>query len=247
MITRVKKNELEILRQGGKILMAITAELCHLVRPGLKTKKLEEKFLQLTQEAGAEPAFLGYRNYPHAICVSINEELVHTPPGERIIKEGDIVSIDCGLKFKGWCTDISRTIAVGNVSAQTHKLLAVTRQALDYGIEQALAGNKIGDISATIQKFVESQDFSVVRKLVGHGIGREVHEDPPIPNFGKADTGLTLEEGMVLALEPMVNMGSPEVIFNEQEWTVRTKDGKLCAHFEDTIVVTKSMPIILTR
>lgn len=240
-ITIKNSEEIEKLRQGGKILAQILKKVLAKVSPGVTTKKLDELARELMKEYHVEPSFLGFGQppYPAVLCTSINEELVHCIPSDREIKEGDIVSLDLGIWHKGLCTDMARTVAVGKIPKETKKLIKVTRKALEIAKDQIKPGKTIGDLGWAVQTYVEKHGFSVVRKLVGHGVGYKVHESPRIPNFGHPGEGEKFIEGMVLALEPMVNMGNYEIDVAANQWNIFTKDGSLSAHFEDTIVVTK--------
>lgn len=239
--------DIAALRQSGTLLAKIMRVLLAHVKSGITTQALDDLFRAEVGRVGGESAFLGYRGYKKAICTSVNDEVVHTLPSARVLRSGDVLSIDCGLRFQGWCTDITRTVGVGTMAPKAQRLIMVTQQALAIGTAQAVAGHTTGDIGAAIQQYVEQAGFSVVRKLVGHGIGREVHEEPALPNFGQAGAGVKLKLGMVLALEPMVNLGDSDVIFDRDGWTVRTADGTLSAHFEDTILVTGGQPEVLTK
>jgi len=257
MITRKSPNEIEVLRTGGKILAEILAELVRQAKPGVKTILLDELAEKLIIEKGGVPSFKNYRSdpdeipFPGTICASINNQLVHTPPGVYELQNGDIFTIDIGMKYPakdGYFTDMATTIPIGRIPALTRKLLKVTEKSLALGISQIRAGNHLSDISKTIQKYVEAQGFSVVRQLVGHGVGYKVHEEPRIPNyFDSKYKDIRLESGMVLAIEPMVNIGAPEIIFSPNSWAVVTADGSLCAHFEHTVVVTENGHDIITK
>lgn len=239
--------EIKKMREGGKKLAMIMKELEKMVKPGAKGDFLEKKAEELAFKMGGKPSFKGYKGFPSGLCFSINEEIVHAPPRGRILKKGDIVSLDFGLFYKGCYTDKAITCPVGRISSRARKLIQVTKKALDIGIVQARAGNYIGDISSAIQRYVESKGMSVVRELVGHGVGREVHEPPYIPNFGKEGVGPMIEEGMTFAIEPMVNLGDWKVELLADGWTFVTKDRSLSCHFEDTVLVTKKSAEILTR
>lgn len=240
--------ELDLMRQSGAILAECLAEVLSQVEPGISTNDLDRFFMKAINKIdGVEPLFLGYHNYPKAICTSVNDEVVHGIPTDRILQDGDIIGIDCGVKYQGYCADMARTVVVGEVLPETQKLLSITEEAKAIGIKQMQPGNTIGDVGSAIQEFVESKGYSVVRVLVGHGIGTEMHEDPALPNYGKAGTGVTLEPGMVLAIEPMVNIGGPEVEVLDDGWTVITTDGSLSAHFEDTVAITEQGPEVLTK
>jgi methionyl aminopeptidase len=219
-----------------------------LIRAGVSTQELDDFAERRIRQLDARPAFKGYRGYPASICASINNEVVHgIPSKDKILKEGDIISIDLGVEYKGYYGDIAYTFAVGKVSSSAQRLMEVTRSALYEGIRKAIAGNRIGDISYAIQSYVESRGYSVVRRFVGHGIGRAMHEEPEIPNFGLPGIGPILRNGMVLAIEPMVNEGDFRVEILEDGWTAVTKDGKLSAHFEHTVLINGEEPEILTE
>jgi len=241
------KEEIRIMASAGKILARIAQDLKRNIKAGISTQELDDLTEGLLRREGVVSAFKGYRGYPANICVSINEEVVHGIPGERKIKPGDIVSIDLGIEKGGYCSDMAFTLSVGDVSTNLKKLIEVTKKALDLGIKQARVNNRLLDISYAIQNYVESKGFSVVRDFVGHGIGRKMHEDPEVPNFGKPHTGPQLREGLVLAIETMVNMGSWEVDIQDNGWTAVTKDGLPSAHFEHTVAITDSGPEILTQ
>lgn len=248
--------EIALIREGGKILAQILDELGKAVRPGMKTIELDRLAESLVLKYGVVAAFKNYKpdfnrrdqdGYPASVCVSVNEEVVHGIPGNRILKEGDIVSLDMGILHKGYFTDAAITVGVGKISPEAQKLIDVTKKSLELGIAQAKAGKHLGDIGAAIQRYVELNEFSVVRDLVGHGVGKYIHEEPEIPNFGKPGTGLGLQEGMVLAFEPMVNAGSYKVKLLSDGWTFVTQDKKYSAHFEHTVAVMKNGAEIMTR
>jgi methionyl aminopeptidase len=240
--------EIEKMRRSGRIVRQVLEELRAMVRPGLSTMDLERAAEAKIQELGAKPAFKGYIDYPCVLCTSVNQEIVHGIPSEkRVLKEGDIVSIDCGVVLDGYYGDAAITVPVGDgVDAETRKLLAVTEASLYRAIEQARVGNTVGDVGAAVQQYVEAEGFSVVREFVGHGIGRQLHEEPQVPNYGVAGQGPRLREGMVLAIEPMVNAGRPETRVLDDKWTAVTADGSISAHFEHCVAVTKDGPVILT-
>lgn len=239
-------NKLTAMRQGGKILATILLEIKKSVKPGTKTFEMNDLANRLCLKHGVKPSFLGYGGYPASLCVSINNEIVHGIPGDRIINDGDIVSIDFGIELNGFHTDSAISFGVGNISAEAHRLLTVTEKALMLGIEKARSGNHIGEIGSVVQKHVESNGFSVVRTLVGHAIGASVHEEPYIPNFGKQNEGPKIKEDTALAIEPMVTVGSYEVVLDKDGWTYKTEDGSLAAHFEHTVWVHPDGPEILT-
>lgn len=247
MITVKSESELKLMRVSGRVVGQALLELQKLIRPGITTLELDKFAYSFFKKKDCVPAFLGYHGYPGTICSSINEQVVHGIPSKRTLKEGDIVGIDIGAFYKGYCGDSARTFPVGKVSNEVNKLLEVTFRALDVGIEQCQVGNRISDIGHAIQKYVEMNGFSVVKDYVGHGIGSAMHEEPQVPNYGSSHQGPQILEGMCLALEPMVNMGMDDVVVLEDGWTVVTKDGKFSAHFEDTIAIGAKGPENLTR
>jgi methionyl aminopeptidase len=246
MIIIKNSTELDAMRRVARMTARVRNEIAAMVRPGLTTLDLGNAALELIRQLGGVSAFYGYHGFPGQICVSVNEEVVHGIPGPRIIREGDIVSIDTGVTFGGFIGDTAVTVATGEISAEKKKLLEVTQAALAAGISKAVAGNRLGDISHAIQEVVEAAGFSIVREFVGHGIGRTMHEDPQIPNFGKPGRGPKLKAGMTLAIEPMVNIGGRKVEVQDDEWTVVTCDGSASAHFEHTVAVGVTAPEILT-
>lgn len=238
--------EIELMVEGGQRLAVIRDRLADFVKAGVTTGQIEELAVKLIAESGGQSSFKGFHGYPAVSCISVNDEVVHGIPGPRLIKPGDVVGIDVGLKYKEFCTDTAVSVALAPVDPKVIELLTVTKEALAAGIEAAVVGNKIGDISAAIAAVINRHGFGIVRDLTGHGIGRSPHEDPPIPNFGKAGTGPVLEEGMVLAIEPMVTLGSGQVKQLDDGWTIVTFDGSNAAHFEHTIAVSVKGPKILT-
>jgi methionyl aminopeptidase len=248
-IVRKSPAEIERMRRSGQIVRQVLNHLKGIVAPGVSTMDLEKAAEKLILELGAKPAFKGYFGYPCVLCTSVNEEIVHGIPSEkRVVKNGDIVSIDCGVVFDGFYGDAAITVPVGDaISAELKKLLEVTETSLYKGIEQVKIGNTIGHVGSAIQKHVEAAGFSVVREFVGHGIGTKLHEAPQIPNYGKKGQGAELSEGMVLAIEPMVNSGGPETRVLSDKWTAVTLDGSYSAHFEHCVAVTKQGPVILTQ
>lgn len=243
----IKSNrEIELMRKAGEIVAIVLDILKKRIKPGIITEELDTIAIEELNRQGAKSSFKGYRGYPAHLCVSVNDELVHGIPGKRVLKEGDIVTIDFGAVYNGFHGDAARTIAVGEISDTAKKLIDTTDNALMVGIESARNGARLGDVSYAIQSFVEANGFSVVRDYAGHGIGRQMHEDPQIPNYGKPGQGPVLKKGMALALEPMVTQGDWHTKVGRDEWTVSTMDGSLCAHFEDTIVVTEGKAEILT-
>lgn len=241
------EKEIEWMRQGGKILARILNALEEKTKPGVSTSDLDRFAENLAKKFGAKPSFKGYQNYPASLCVSVNNEVVHGFPRKRVLEEGDIVGLDFGLLYKGYYTDMARTVKVGKISSLARRLISVTKKSLDLGIAQVRPGNRIGDISFAIQNYVESNGFSVVRDLVGHGVGEKVHEPPQVPNFGEKGKGVKLVKGMTLAIEPMVNAGRPEIKLLPDGWTFVTSDGSLSSHFEHTVAVTKNGFEILTK
>lgn len=246
MIYLKSKSEVDKIRRSGRIVAELLNLLEKQIRPGITTKELDKFAEEFIISHGAKPSFKGYYGYPGSLCTSINEEVVHGIPGDRILKEGDIISIDCGVFYEGFHSDAARTFAVGHISEEAKRLIDITEKSFYEGIKYARAGNRIGDISNAIQTFVESNGYSVVRDYVGHGIGKELHEEPPVPNYGKAGRGPKLAVGMVLAIEPMVNMGTFAVIELDDGWTVVTADKKLSAHYENTIAILENGPELLT-
>ena len=246
MIILKTPQEIAMMREGNRILALLFENLTPLVQPGITTAELDKEAELFIHSHGALPAFKGYRGYPATLCTSINDEVIHGIPGPRTLKAGDIISIDVGAFHDGFYSDAAKTFTVGKVSKKAQRLMDVTEKALHEGISQAVTGNHLYDISAAIQMVVESAGFSVVREFVGHGIGRALHEDPQIPNFGKRGTGLPLQEGMTFAIEPMVNEGSWKVHIRDDGWTAVTADGSLSAHFEHSIAITASGPMILS-
>jgi methionyl aminopeptidase len=241
------QSEIEKLRRVNQLVARILAELRRTVAPGVTTQDLDVLAERRVREAGAEPAFKGYHGYPATVCASVNEQVVHGIPSARALIEGDIISLDMGVKLNGFFGDSAVTVPVGRVSADVLKLLRVTQEALQKGIEQVRLGGRVSDIGHAVQHHVEANGFSVVREFVGHGIGSALHEEPQIANYGEPGRGPRLAEGMVLAIEPMVNMGRPAVRVLADGWTAVTRDGSLSAHFEHTVAVTKRGPLVLTQ
>jgi methionyl aminopeptidase len=254
MIIIKTPEEIEIIREGGKRLATVLYKVKEMVKPGISTWELDKYAEKLIKEMGDYPASLHYlpegadSPYPASLCVSVNNEVVHgIPKKEKILQEGDIVSLDLLLKHKNLFTDMAITVSVGEVSGASKKLLEVTEKALQVGINAAQVGNKIGDIGHAIESFVRPHRYGIVEILSGHGVGRAIHEDPYVPNFGKANTGAKLVPGMIIAIEPMLNNGTKNVVLDEDGWTFRTADGKKSAHFEHTILITEGEPEILTK
>ncbi|MBI2967898.1 MAG: type I methionyl aminopeptidase [Bacteroidetes bacterium] len=238
--------EISLIRQSCLLVEKTLAELALHIRPGITTIELDRIADEFIRANNAIPAFKGYRKFPKSVCISVNDEVVHGIPGERIIAEGDIVSVDCGVLMNGFFGDSAFTFPVGDISEEIAALLRVTRESLDLAIQSAVAGNRVGDISFAVQSHVEKNGYSAVRDLVGHGVGKNLHERPDIPNYGKRGNGPALKEGMVIAIEPMINMGEYNVYTKKDKWTVVAKDGKPSAHYEHTVVVRKGKAEILT-
>jgi methionyl aminopeptidase len=252
VITIKTPPEIEVMRAANRIVAEVLAEVCKHVRPGVTTADLDRVAEVLTRRHGATPAFKGYtvagRVFPCSICISINDEVVHgIPSSRRVLHAGDIVGLDFGVQYQGFYGDSAVTAAVGTIDAESERLLRATREALWAGIEQVRAGTRLGEVSAAIQERAERDGFAVVREFVGHGIGRRLHEEPQVPNYGMRDRGVRLREGMVLAIEPMVNAGGPEVRVTDDGWTAVTADGRRSAHFEHSVAVTSNGPDVLSR
>jgi methionyl aminopeptidase len=248
VITIKSDEEVKIMREAGRVVGQTLVLLSEAVRPGLVVRELDKIVRKEYARRGVIPTFLGYAEppYPATVCVSINDDLVHGIPGNRVIKEGDIVSIDLGATYKGFVGDSAVTIGVGRITPEAQRLIDVTRESLCRGIKAARAGVRLGVVSNTIGEYIESEGFGVVREYVGHGVGREMHEEPQVPNYGPPDRGPVLRKGMVLALEPMVTVGDWRTKKQADGWTVSTLDGSLCAHFEHTIAITDGEPEVLT-
>lgn len=246
MITLKNDREIEYMRQAGKVVGETLAILQESIKPGITTGELDRIAEEYIRSRNAIPSFKGYCGFPASICASINNEVVHGIPDERALREGDIISIDCGAILNGYHGDAARTFAVGQSSKEAENLIKVTKESFFKGIEKAIVGNRLSDISSAIQQYAEGQGYSVVRDYVGHGIGTEMHEEPEVPNFGRPDRGPKLVEGMVLAIEPMINIGEFHVKVQSNGWTVVTKDGTLSAHYENTVAILNNGPEILT-
>lgn len=247
MIICKTPREIDIMRQAGKIVALTHEELKKHIQPGITTKELDAIAESIIRKYDAIPSFKGYNGFRGSICASVNEELVHGIPGKRALKDGDIISIDIGAQYNGYHGDSAWTYAVGDIDPETQRLLEVTEESLYRGLEEAKPGMRLSNISHAIQTYVEANNFSIVREYVGHGVGQDLHEDPQIPHYGPPNKGPRLKPGMVLAVEPMVNAGSRYVKTLEDNWTVVTQDGKMCAHFEHTIAITESGFEILTK
>jgi methionyl aminopeptidase len=239
--------EIEKARASNRIVAEVLSLLREKVKPGVRTRDLDRFAEELAEKRGAKPAFKGYRGYPHALCISVNEVVVHGMPSDRVLEEGDIVGLDFGIYYQGFFGDSAVTLPVGKLNEKASRLIQVTEKSLYAGIEKAKSGNRLGDISAAIQATVEDAGYSIVRDFVGHGIGRNLHEEPQIPNFGQKGRGIELKSGMILAIEPMVNEGQYKIKILPDGWTVVTKDGSLSAHFEHSVAITDNGPDILSR
>jgi methionyl aminopeptidase len=246
MIFYKTQKEIEFIRNSSLLVSRALAEVAKYIKPGVTTLTLDKVGEEFIRDNRGYPAFLGYRGFPNSLCISVNEEVVHGLPGSILLKEGDLVSIDCGVLLDKFYGDSAFTFAVGEITEVKRQLLSVTRESLNLGVNQAKIGKRIGDIASTIQRHVERNGFSVVRELVGHGLGKKLHEDPEVPNYGKRGTGTKLMEGLVIAIEPMVNMGKKSVRQAEDGWTIFTEDRSPSAHFEHTVAITKDGPEVLT-
>ena len=247
MVSIKSKKEIERMREAGKILARVHKELGEALKPGMSTWEVDKLGERLIRGYGCIPSFKDYNGFPASICVSVNDEVVHgIPDRKRILQEGDIVSLDAGVIYKGYHSDAARTHGIGQIAAEAQTLIDVTRQCFFEGIRSAKAGNHLNDISAAIQRYAESFGYGVVRDLVGHGIGTSLHEDPQIPNFSQKKRGILLRPGMTLAIEPMINAGRYDVVWLDNDWTVVTDDGSLSAHYENTILITDGEPEILS-
>ena len=246
MIQIKSQREIELMRCAGRIAANALAAAGRAVAPGITTGELNDLIMQSIEKDGAYPSFLGYAGFPGAACISVNDEVIHGIPGSRKLCEGDLVKIDVGATYRGYIGDCANTFAVGKISDEAQKLIDVTRQSFYEGIKNALAGNRISDISHAIQTYVEDNGFSVVRKYIGHGVGAQLHEEPEVPNFGKPGCGARIVNGMTIAIEPMVNQGVYTVKEMSDGWTVKTRDGKLSAHYENSVLITENGPEILT-
>ncbi len=246
MVALKSAREIEVMRRSGAITAAVLTELMKTVRSGMTTGELDRLAEEGIRARGGLPTFKGYHGFPGSVCASVNDEVVHGIPGTRVLREGDLLSIDIGTTLEGYVSDSAVTVGVGEISDAARELLNATQTCLTIGIEQMECGKHVGDIGAAVQAYAESHGYGVVRELVGHGVGQAMHEEPQVPNYGKAGTGMELRPGLVLAIEPMITQGSPAVQIRKDGWTVVTADGKLAAHFEHTIAVTEDGPRVLT-
>lgn len=246
-VTIKSPREIEIMRASGRVMKVVFKELSRMIRPGITTKDINDTAAKIINDYGCIPSFLNYNGFPAAICISVNEEVVHgIPSDKRILKEGDIVSLDVGVNYKGYHTDAARTYGVGEISKAAKQLIDVTKQAFFVGLDKARAGTHLYDISNSIDAFVSQYGYGIVRDLIGHGIGREIHEDPQIPNFAQRRRGIRLRSGMTICIEPMINLGYAEVEWLKDEWTVVSEDRSWSAHYENTILITDGEPELLT-
>ncbi|HAI76891.1 MAG TPA: type I methionyl aminopeptidase [Microscillaceae bacterium] len=246
MVKYKSAEEFALIRESADLLGRAHAEVAKIVKAGVKTIELDKRAEEFIRDHGAYPSFKGFNGFPSSLCISVNEVVVHGFPSEYVLKEGDIVSIDCGVLLNGYHSDSAYTYPVGTINQQTKKLLEITKKSLYDGIDQFLSGGRIGDVGYAIQQTVQAHHFTVVRELVGHGVGRELHEEPDVPNYGKRGKGSKIQEGLVIAIEPMVNMGTRHVVQEKDGWTIRTQDRKPSAHFEHTVGILNGKPEILT-
>lgn len=246
MIFLKTDEEIELMRESNRLVGMTLGEVAKHIRPGIKTIELDRIAEDFIRSHGAIPSFLGYNGFPYSLCISVNENVVHGFPSAYELRDGDIVSVDCGTEKNGFCGDSAYTFAVGEIAEDVKLLLRTTKESLYQGIEQALPGNRIGHIGEAVQTYCEKRGYSVVRELVGHGIGRKMHESPEVPNYGRRGIGPLLKSGMCIAIEPMINMGSKNVVFEKDGWTVRTKDRKPAAHFEHTVAIRDGKADILS-
>lgn len=247
MISIKSSRDLQAMREACRISAQALQLAGSMVRPGITTGEIDREVRKFIEKAGAKPSFLGYGGFPASACISVNDTVIHGIPGTRVIREGDIVSVDVGAYCNGYHGDNAATFAAGAISAEAQALLEATEQSLYAGIRAAQAGNRVGDIGAAVQRYVEARGYSVVRQFVGHGVGTNLHEDPNVPNYGTPGRGPRLLPGMTIAIEPMINVGTPEVVTLKDKWTVVTADGSLSAHFEHTVAITTDGPVILTQ
>lgn len=246
MIHYKTAEEIELMKESAQILGKAHAEVARMIKPGAKTSDMDKVAEEFIRDHGGVPSFLNYNGFPYTLCVSPNEQVVHGFPSDLEIREGDILSIDCGVLYKGFHSDSAYTYPVGNVDEDKRQLMKVTKESLYKGIDKAVVGNRVGDISFAIQHYVESFGYSVVRELVGHGVGRDLHESPEVPNYGKRGRGPKLKEGMVIAIEPMINLGKKEIVQEDDGWTIRTRDRAASAHYEHTLAIKQGKAEILT-
>ncbi len=246
MINIRTAREIELIRESNMLVSMTLGELSKMIKPGVTTNQLDAVAEEFIRDNGGEPGFLGYQGYPKTLCTSVNEQVVHGIPSEYVLKEGDIISVDCGVRKNGYYGDTAYTFIVGDASDEVKKLLMTTKESLFAGVKMAVHGSRIGDVGQTIQQYCENEGYSVVRELVGHGLGAGLHEPPEVPNYGKRGRGTKLVEGMVICIEPMINMGKKEIVQENDGWTIRTRDRMPSAHFELAVAVQKGEPDILS-
>ncbi|OJJ16024.1 type I methionyl aminopeptidase [marine bacterium AO1-C] len=246
MIVYKTQEEIELIRQSAQILGKAHAEVAKMIQPGVTTIALDKRAEEFIRDHKGEPSFKGYNSFPASLCISVNDAVVHGIPDKYELQEGDIVSIDCGVFLNGFHSDSAYTYPIGEVSPEVQKLLKVTKESLEIGIKQAISGSRVGDVSYSIQKHVEKYGFSVIRELVGHGVGRSLHESPEVPNYGKRGRGAKLKEGLVIAIEPMVNLGKRNVVQSKDGWTIKTSDHSPSAHYEHTVAIKNGEADVLT-
>lgn len=246
MIFYKTEEEIELIRQSALILSKAHGEIALLVKEGVSTLELDKRAEEFILDNNAKPSFKNYNGFPYSLCISVNSTVVHGMPSDYILKDGDVISVDCGVYHKGFHSDCAYTHAIGNVSEEVKKLLTVTEESLYKGIENATVGSRLGDISYAVQQHAENNGYGVVRELVGHGLGRNLHESPEVPNYGRRGQGIKLQNGLVIAIEPMINLGTRNIVQEDDGWTIRTRDNKPSAHFEHTVVVRKDKAEILT-
>lgn len=246
MVYYKSDEEIELLRLSNNLVSRTHAEIAKLIKSGVETIKLDKMAEEFIRDNGGIPGFLNYNGFPYSLCISVNEQVVHGFPSSSVLKDGDIVSVDCGVYMNGFHGDSAYTYTVGEVKESVLRLLKVTKECLYLGIEKAVSGNRIGDVSFAIQQHAERNGFSVVREMVGHGVGKKLHEKPEVPNYGRRGKGLKMRPGLVIAIEPMINMGKKEIVQNDDGWTIKAKDGLPSAHFEHSIAITKDKPEILS-
>jgi methionyl aminopeptidase len=246
MIYLKTDEEIELLRASNMLVAKTLGELAKLIKPGITTLELDKRAEEYIRDNGGIPGFLNYQGFPNTLCTSVNEQVVHGIPNKKALTDGDIVSVDCGVLLNGFYGDSAYTFAIGEVAEEIKKLLEATKTSLFLGIEKAIAGNRLGDIGAAIQQYTEAKGYSVVREMVGHGIGRKLHEAPEVPNYGKAGNGIQMKHGMVIAIEPMINLGKRNIIQENDGWTIRTSDRKPSAHYEHTVAIRKDKADILS-
>lgn len=239
------EEQIEQVRESAKVLSQLLVEIAKVIKPGITTLSLDQLAFEFIKDHGGTPAFLNYHGFPYSLCISVNDQIVHGFPSDYVIKEGDLVSVDGGVNLNGFISDSAYTFGIGEISAEAQQLLDVTKASLHKGVEQAVAGKRVGDISFAIQEYVQPYKFGIVRELVGHGVGLHLHEKPEVPNYGKRGSGPKLEEGLIICIEPMINAGKAGVKFWDDGWTVSTVDGKLSAHFEQMVAIRKGQPDIL--